>query len=155
VEDLLQEPLYYDLIIGTPEALMPQPDSKPATPFDKQSNTGLTHLLNATRFSWQGLKAAFRHESAFRQELAFASILFPLAFVVGSDLMETALLILVLLIVLITELLNSGLEAIVDKTTPDQNELAGRAKDMGSAAVFVALMAVVITWSLVLYKNYF
>ena len=82
-------------------------------------------------------------------------ILLPGAFVIGSDLLETALLILVLLIVLITELLNSGLEAIIDKTTPEQNELAGRAKDLGSAAVFVALMAVLTTWSLIIYKNYF
>jgi diacylglycerol kinase (ATP) len=134
---------------------MPQPDSKPEASFDKKSNTGLTHLINATRFTWQGLKAAFRHESAFRQELAFAIILFPAAFVVGSDLMETAVLILVLFIVLITELLNSGLEAIVDKTTPEQNELAGRAKDLGSAAVFVALTAVVTIWTLVFIKNYF
>jgi len=134
---------------------MSPPDQHQETPFDKQSNTGLLHLINATRFTWLGLKAAFRHESAFRQELAFAIILLPAAFVVGSDLLETTLLILVLLIVLITELLNSGLEAIVDKTTPDHNELAGRAKDLGSAAVFVALMAVLITWSLLIYKNYF
>lgn len=124
------------------------------SPFDKQSNTGWTHLKNATLFSWLGLRAAFQHESAFRQELAFLVILLPLAFFVGSDLLETALLILVLFIVLITELLNSGLEAIVDKTTPEKNELAGRAKDLGSAAVFVALTAVVTTWSLVIIKNF-
>ncbi|MDK1025507.1 MAG: diacylglycerol kinase [Gammaproteobacteria bacterium] len=134
---------------------MSLPDSKPDSPFDKQSNTGLTHLLNAARFSWQGLNAALQHEAAFRQELALVIILLPGAFVIGSDLLETALLILVLLIVLITELLNSGLEAIIDKTTPEQNELAGRAKDLGSAAVFVALMAVLTTWSLIIYKNYF
>lgn len=134
---------------------MSLPDSKADSPFDKQSNTGFRHLLNAARFSWQGLTAAIRHEAAFRQELAFAIILLPAAFVIGSDLLETALLILVLLIVLITELLNSGLEAIIDKTTPEQNELAGRAKDLGSAAVFVALIAVLITWSLIIYKNYF
>jgi diacylglycerol kinase (ATP) len=134
---------------------MLQPDQKTDPPFDKQSNTGLVHLLNATRFTWQGLKAAFQHESAFRQELACAVILVPAAFVVGADLLETALLILVLLFVLVTELLNSGLEAIVDKTTPERNELAGKAKDLGSAAVFMALMAVVVTWSLLIYKNFF
>ena len=65
------------------------------------------------------------------------------------------LFVLVLLFVLVTELLNSGLEAIVDKTTPERNELAGKAKDLGSAAVFMALMAVVVTWSLLIYKNFF
>jgi diacylglycerol kinase (ATP) len=149
------EPLYYDLIQATLETHMPLPDTKPDAPFDKQSNTGLRHLLNATRFTWQGLTAAVRHEAAFRQELAFVIILLPAAFVVGSNLLETALLILVLLIVLITELLNSGLEAIIDKTTPEQNELAGRAKDLGSAAVFVALVAVVTTWSLIAFRNFF
>ena len=121
----------------------------------KPGGSGFRHLVNATRFSMQGLKYAISEESAFRQEVAMAMLLTPMAFYIGSNLVETAILLMVLLSVLSIELLNSGLEAIVDKTTPEHHELAGRAKDMGSAAIFVALVILCVTWTLLIIENFF
>ena len=121
--------------------------------FDKADNTGLRHLLNATRFSMRGLAAAFQHEAAFRQELALMLVLLPAAFFVGSNTLEVAVLIAVSLLILIVELLNSGLEAIVDRIGPEHDPLSGRAKDLGSAAVFIALLAAFLPWSLMIYQN--
>ena len=81
-------------------------------------------------------------------------VLIPLAFVIGSTLFETAFLIMSVILVLAFELLNSGLEAIVDKTTPEYHELAGKAKDLGSAALFMAMTGVVITWGLIVIQNF-
>jgi diacylglycerol kinase (ATP) len=107
-------------------------------------------IVRATGYSLVGLRAAFRSEPAFRQELAFAVVLVPLAFFVGRDLVETALLIVTLVIVLIVELINSAIEANVDRIGPERTELSGRAKDIGSAAVLLALILVITVWSLVL-----
>ena len=107
-------------------------------------------IVRATGYSWAGLKASFRSEPAFRQELAFAVVLVPLAFVVGRTLVETALLIVTLVIVLIVELINSAIEAIVDRIGPERTELSCRAKDIGSSAVMLALILVITVWSLVL-----
>ncbi len=114
------------------------------------NNTGLRRLLNATRFSWQGLCAASRHEAAFRQELAASIVLLPLALWLGQTGTERALLLGVWLLVLITELLNSAIEAVVDRFGGEQHELSGRAKDIGSAAVFIALLNAAVVWGLVL-----
>ena len=116
----------------------------------KPGHTGLTRILKATGFSWLGLKAAWRHESAFRQEVVLFVFLFPLALYLGSNGIERAVLAGSLFLVLIVELLNSGLEAIVDRVGSEHHELAGRAKDMGSAAVFISLAAMLTTWALVL-----
>jgi diacylglycerol kinase (ATP) len=113
----------------------------------------LKHFFLAFQYSFQGLRAAFRHEEAIRQELLFMVVLVPGAFILGENLLETAILLLVLLNVLALELLNSALETIIDKTVPEYNELAGRAKDMGSAAVFVALCIAGIVWSLIFWEN--
>jgi diacylglycerol kinase (ATP) len=115
----------------------------------KPGRTGLRRVVDATRYSAQGFRAAWRNESAFRQETTLALILVPFAFLLGGTRTQIALLLLTLGLVLITELLNSAIEAIVDHASPELNELAGRAKDMGSAAVFVSLTTVVVVWALV------
>jgi|TARA_Y100000310_G_scaffold328175_1_gene395839 diacylglycerol kinase (ATP) len=121
--------------------------------FDKAGNKGLRHLLNATRFSMRGLSAAFHNEAAFRQELALMLVLLPAAFFVGSNTLETAVLIAVSLMILIVELLNSGLEAIVDRIGTEHHPLSGRAKDLGSAAVMIALVTAFVIWTAMIYQN--
>jgi len=111
---------------------------------------GIARIVNATIYSWQGLKAAVRNEAAFRQELAAFVVLAPLGYWLGDTGLERAVLIGSLLLVLITELLNSGVEAVVDRTGSERHELSGRAKDLGSAAVLIALINVVVVWVLVL-----
>ncbi|HHH12622.1 MAG TPA: diacylglycerol kinase [Thiolapillus brandeum] len=98
----------------------------------------------------RGLAAAFRHEAAFRQELAATLVLVPLALWLGENGVERALLAGSWLLVPVVELLNSGLEAIVDRASPEHHELAGRAKDMGSAAVLLAMGLAALVWVLVL-----
>ena len=97
-----------------------------------------------------GLKAAFIKEAAFRQEFLACVVLAPLALYLGETGLEKALLLGSLMLVLIVELLNSAIEAAVDRISKDQHELAGQAKDMGSAAVFLSLLNVVIVWLLIL-----
>ena len=116
-----------------------------------ENNTGIRRIINATGFSLAGLKAAFKHESAFRQELALCVILIPGALWLGENATEHALLIGSLLLVLIVELLNSAVETLVDRVSHEQHELSGRAKDMGSAAVLIALLNVLVIWGLVIF----
>jgi len=118
----------------------------------KPGNTGITRLLKATRYSYQGLCAAFKHEAAFRQELLLVCLLTPLGLWLGNDGTERALLIGSLVLILIVELLNSSIEAIVDRVGNEANELSGRAKDIGSAAVFVSLLNAAIVWSLIIFS---
>jgi len=118
----------------------------------KPGRTGLSRILHALRYSWQGLKAAFKHEAAFRQELALVVVLIPFAVWMTSDPVELSLLIGSVLLVLIVELLNSAIEAIVDRFGGEHHELSGRAKDIGSAAVFIALLNAAIIWALITYK---
>jgi diacylglycerol kinase (ATP) len=113
-------------------------------------NTGWRRLLNAAAFSWQGLVAACRFEAAFRQELVASLVIIPLAVWLGATAVERALLIAVWLLVLITELLNSSIEAVVDRIGDEHHELAGRAKDVASAAVLIALINAAVVWALVL-----
>lgn len=108
------------------------------------------HVLNATRYSMQGIKATWSTSIAFRIECALGVVLAPIAVILGETGSERALLILPLLIVLITELLNSGLEGAVDRIGKETHPLSGQAKDMGSAAVFVSLISVPTIWGLVL-----
>ena len=114
-------------------------------------NVGLRRLLNATRCSFIGIGAACRYEAAFRQELFATLVMLPLAFWLGENGMERALLIGVWMLVLIAELLNSGIEAVVDRIGEEHHILAGRAKDMGSAAVLIALLNVGVVWLLILF----
>ncbi|QLB12165.1 diacylglycerol kinase [Bisgaardia hudsonensis] len=113
--------------------------------------TGLTHLIKSTGYSLQGLKSAVKNETAFRHELFLSIILIPLAFWLGNNKIEIALMIGSILLVLLTELLNSAIEAVVDRVGTEYHELSGRAKDLGSAAVFIALTTVVVTWGIVLF----
>ena len=112
--------------------------------------TGIRRLINATRYSWQGLAAAARHEAAFRQELLLAVVLLPLGLWLGANGVERALLAGGVLLVLIVELLNSGVEAAVDRISAEHHELAKRAKDYGSAAVMLSLVLTGGVWALVL-----
>ncbi len=111
---------------------------------------GPRQILLAFRYSLQGLGAALRHEASFRLEAQLAVILIPLAIYFGSGAVERVLLVGSVLLVMVAELLNGSVEAVVDKTTPEFHELAGRAKDMGSAAVFLCMMNVLLTWGLIL-----
>lgn len=113
-------------------------------------NKGLTRAIKAAGYSWQGLVSAFKHESAFRQELFLAILLIPAALYFGDSRIEMALMIGSVLLVLIVELLNSAIETTIDRIGTEQHQLSGRAKDIGSAAVFIALLNVVCTWLLVL-----
>lgn len=132
---------------------MQTPDNKNTqstqeSPF--KGKTGLVRLMNAFGYSLEGFKAAFKHEDAFRQEVFLAIVLTPLAIYLGKSSIERALMIASILLVLIVELLNSAIEAAVDHTSTEHNALAKRAKDIGSAAVFLALSIVVAVWGLVL-----
>lgn len=115
-----------------------------------KSRGGITRIWKAMRYSAQGLGAAVRHESAFRQELLLVIVLTPLAFWLGKTPLHTGLLIGVLLFVLIVELMNSAIEALADSISLDHHPLLGRAKDLGSAAVFLALLLALLTWVLAL-----
>ncbi|HWR88157.1 MAG TPA: diacylglycerol kinase [Acidiferrobacterales bacterium] len=119
-----------------------------------QSLTDTGRIVRAFSFSMQGLQAAYRKESAFRQELILAAVLLPLAVWLGRTGVERALLIGSVLLVLIVELLNSAVEATVDRGGKDWDKLAGRAKDMGSAAVLIALLQLAATWGLILFDRF-
>ena len=114
-----------------------------------KGKTGLRRLLDATRYSFDGLAAAMS-EAAFRQELAFSVVLIPLGLYLGSTGIARALLVGSVLLVLVVELLNSAIEAVVDRVSPDDHPLSKRAKDLGSAAVLVSLANVVTVWLIVL-----
>ncbi len=114
---------------------------------------GLTRRFNALGYSRDGLAAAWKHEAAFREEVLLLLVAVPLALYFGQDGLARALLIGSILLVLIVEILNSGLEAIVDKASPEKHELAKRAKDMGSAAVLLALINAAVVWACVLWPG--
>jgi len=120
----------------------------------KPGNTGIRRIIRATTYSSQGLLAAWRYEAAFRQELALTLVLLPLAFWLGQDAYERMLLIGVCILVLIVELLNSAIEAAIDRHGDDQHELSGRAKDLGSAAVLFSLLLVVLVWGVVAWQRF-
>lgn len=112
-------------------------------------------MLKAAVWSWQGLRAAWLHESSFRLEVCLAALLTPLALWLGNSGLERIALIAPLLIVLAAELLNSAIEAVIERYGPEHHVLAGRAKDMGSAAVFVLLINVLLCWGLILLPRLF
>lgn len=116
-----------------------------------KGKTGFKRVLNAFFYSMDGLRAALRHEDAFRQEVFLASLLIPGAFFTPASGVGKALMISVVLLVLIVELLNSAVEAAVDRISLENHALAKRAKDIGSAAVFLALVNVPVVWVLVLF----
>ncbi len=115
-----------------------------------QGTSGIKRIINATGYSYAGLAAAFRNEAAFRQELLLVFILVPVAAWFGEGRLEKVLLISSLLLILIVELINSAIENTVDRIGHEQHVLSGRAKDIGSAAVFVALLNAVFIWIVLL-----
>lgn len=115
-----------------------------------KGKTGLKRVMNAAGYSWEGFQAAFANEDAFRQEVILALLLVPVALFVDVSGFEKALLIFSVLLVLIVELINSAIEAAVDHTSIERHALAKRAKDIGSAAVSLALVNILMVWGLIL-----
>ena len=120
----------------------------------KPEARGIRRLINATRYSIAGLRAAWIHEEAFRMEVFAAVIMLPSAFWLGQTALQRGLLVGTCFIVLITELLNSAIEAIVDRIGTEHHELSGRAKDIGSAAVMLSLFMTVIIWGMVIMERF-
>jgi len=121
----------------------------------KPGLTGLRRIWNAMFYSLRGVTAAWQHEAAFRQEATICIIMIPVAFLLGDTVVERVLLAGSCLLVLVTELLNSAIEATIDRIGSEHHELSGRAKDLGSAAVFFSLCAVILTWTLIGWERLF
>jgi len=117
-----------------------------------KGKTGLRRLLNAFGYSMAGIKAAYQNEDAFRQEVIMAVVLIPLACYLGETRLEMALMIACVLLVIIVELINSSIEATVDRISLENHLLAKRAKDIGSAAVLLTLFNLVIVWGLIVLR---
>jgi len=117
-----------------------------------KGKTGIKRLANAFRYSVAGTYAAFKHEDAFRQEVILSAVLIPLAIYLGETGIDQALMIASVLLVIIVELLNSSLEATVDRISVKRHKLSKRAKDIGSAAVFFSLINAAVIWFLILVK---
>ncbi|MBI3714660.1 MAG: diacylglycerol kinase [Betaproteobacteria bacterium] len=115
-----------------------------------KSKSGLVRIWRAFFYSLEGFAAALKHEHAFRQELLLCVIMMPFAIFLSLESVERVLLIGSLLLVLVVELLNSAIEAVVDRVSLDNNDLSKRAKDLGSAAVFLSFVIVIVTWWLIL-----
>ncbi|HEY3301797.1 MAG TPA: diacylglycerol kinase [Methylophilaceae bacterium] len=115
-----------------------------------KGKTGLRRLINAFGYSLAGLKAAYKNEDAFRQETVMAVVLIPLALYLGTSPMMRAMMIGAVLLVMIVELLNSSIEATVDRISLENHKLAARAKDIGSAAVLMSLLNLAVVWGLLL-----
>ena len=116
----------------------------------KNEAKGLGRIISAFKFSIKGLKSCYKSEQAFRQEVWLSVVLIPLSFWVGDSNIEILLLIIPIFIVLITELLNSAIESVVDRIGDEYHVLSGTAKDIGSAAVFCALTLLIVVWLIIL-----
>ena len=116
----------------------------PRSPY--KGTSGLQRILNATGYSLAGFKAAFQNEAAFRQIILINSLLIPLSFFMPVSRVEQVIMIVVCLLAIIVELINSAIEAVVDRVSIEQHPLSKNAKDMGSAAQFVALAIIALTW---------
>ena len=117
-----------------------------------KGKTGIKRLANAFTYSVAGTLAAFKHEDAFRQEVILSVVLIPLAIYLGQTAIEQALMIASILLIIIVELLNSSLEATVDRISVKRHKLSKRAKDIGSAAVFFSLVNAAVIWFLIIVK---
>ena len=113
------------------------------------------HIKNAFIYTWAGIKAAWKNELAFRGEVVVVVIMLPLGLWLGRSGAERALLIASLLLILLTELVNSALEAVVDRIGPERHELSRRAKDLGSAAAFVAMVTAALVWIIIAWHRFF
>ena len=119
----------------------------------KPGKTGIRRLIDATGYSFRGLRSTFRNEAAFRQELLLVIVLLPLSFVVAEGHTQWMMLVAPLFLLLIVELLNSAIESVVDRIGEEHHELSGRAKDMGSAAVFICLVLIAGFWGSTALQN--
>ena len=115
----------------------------------ERSNTGITRIIKAAGYSFKGLRAAWQHESAFRQECFAGIVLLPCAILLADSWLQLAMLVLVCVLVPITEMINSAVEAVVDRIGLEHHDLAGRAKDMASAAVAFAIVLIPVIWAMV------
>jgi diacylglycerol kinase (ATP) len=122
---------------------------------NKPNGAGFSRILKAMRCSILGFKAAYKHESAFRQELCLSLLLLPVSLYIANSGMQLALLLGALILLLLVEVINSALEAVVDRIGLEHHELSGRAKDLGSAAVFLAIFLCVTIWAGIVFDNYF
>lgn len=125
-----------------------QSSSHQESPF--KGKTGVRRLINAFGYSMDGFKAAYQHEDAFRQEVWLSLVLIPLAFYLETEALHRILMVGSVLLVMIVELLNSAVEAVVDRVSIERHALAKRAKDIGSAAVLLALINLGVVWGLIL-----
>ena len=116
---------------------------------------GVRRLINACFYTMAGFKATWKSEEAFRQEVVLSVIMIPAGLWIGTTATHRALLVGTCMIVLITELLNSAIETVVDRIGSENHVLSGQAKDMGSAAVFVSLCTTVLVWGLIIYERFF
>jgi diacylglycerol kinase (ATP) len=122
-------------------------ETQPSVPIKKK---GLARIWAATIYSVDGLRACFRSEEAFRLELILSLIFAPLAFILGETAIEISMLLLAIALVLLVELLNSAIEAVVDRVGMDYHELSKKAKDIASGAVFISLMTFLLIWAVIL-----
>ncbi len=129
--------------------------TKHTTETNKPNGQGVARIFKATYCSFKGFKAAFNYESAFRQELLLTLMLLPLAFYVAQSRLHLLALIASLLFLLFAEIINSALEALADKITLEHDELIGRAKDLGSSGVFIALTLLAMVWAEALFTKFF
>ena len=112
------------------------------------------HIINAFKYTFAGLASAWKNELAFRGEVVVVTIMLPLGIWLGRSAVERALLIASILLILLTELLNSALEAVVDRIGPQRHELSKRAKDMGSAAAFISMVTAALVWMIIAYDRF-
>lgn len=120
----------------------------------KPGETGLRRLLDAAGYSMKGIGAIWRNEAAFRQEVVLTLVLLPLSFLLAADALQWLLLVAPLVLVLVVELLNSAIESVVDRIGHEPHALSGRAKDMGSAAVFFCLVLIALSWGSIAWQNF-
>ena len=121
---------------------------------NKPGRTGMTRIFYATGYSFKGIKAAWTHEAAFRQELTLMILMLPAAFWLGQTGEQRILLIIPLFMVVIAELVNSALEAVVDRIGTEHHVLSGQAKDIGSAVVFFSLILVFLSWGIIAWQRF-
>lgn len=121
---------------------------------NKPDRSGLKRIMWAGYYSYRGILAAWRHEAAFRQELVLMLFMLPFAFWLGETVEQQILLIAPCIVVLFVELINSAIEAVVDRIGSEMHELSGRAKDLGSAAVLLSLLLVVLSWGLIAWRRF-
>ena len=121
----------------------------------KPGKTGIVRILDAAGYSMSGIRAAWKNEAAFRQEVVGGLVMLLLSFFIAANPLQWLLLVFPLFILLIVELINSALESVVDRIGPERHELSGRTKDMGSAAVFFSLVLVAVSWTAIIWHNFF